>query len=285
MEARLAFGRAAALLALVCAALGADSGQDLLTAARTGDTGGVRDLLKSAVNLEAKGKDGKTALIWAAEGGHTDIVRLLVAKGADSQARDKEGLTAYDQALLSSEGKHEAILALLPKPARVRIEVDALWLPQNMIGSCFESRAELARSILAISPDALAVGALAEYARTAGKDAVEIVRANSEGLKADTSMITPMAAAADASATVVLAVRPGVSCSQQADHLSLAIDVRAIRAGGGQPVFKRTYGGGFTGLHEQTATNPAQYRAFYDGWAKGHASAIYWDVLRALLRQ
>ena len=88
MEARLAFGRAAALLALVCAALGADSGQDLLTAARTGDTGGVRDLLKSAVNLEAKGKDGKTALIWAAEGGHTDIVRLLGAKGADSQARD-----------------------------------------------------------------------------------------------------------------------------------------------------------------------------------------------------
>jgi hypothetical protein len=163
----------------------------------------------------------------------------------------------------------------------VRIEVDALWLPVNMIGSCFENRAELARSILAISPDALALGAFAEYARTAGKDAVEILRANSEGLKADTST----AAAADASATVVLAVRPGVSCSQQADHLSLAIDVRAIRAGGGQPVFKKTYGRGFTGLHEQIATNPAQYRAFYDGWAKGHASAIYWDVLRALLRQ
>jgi ankyrin repeat protein len=285
MGARLAFGRAATLLALVFAALGADSGQDLLTAARSGDTGGVRELLKSAVNLDAKGKDGKTPLIWAAEEGHTDIVRLLVAKGADPQARDKEGLTAYDQALLSSEGKHEAILALLPKPARVRIEVDALWLPVNMIGSCFESRAELAHSILAISPDALALGAFAEYARTAGKDAVEILGANSEGLKADTSMITPTAAATDASATVVLAVRPGVSCSQQADHLSLAIDVRAIRAGGGQPVFKKTFGGGFTGLHEQTATNPAQYRAFYDGWAKGHASAIYWDVLRALLRQ
>jgi ankyrin repeat protein len=279
MGARLAFGCWAAVLAVVFAAQGADSGQDLLTAARSGNTGGVLELLKSAVNLEAKGKDGKTPLICAAEQGRPDIVRLLVAKGADPLARDKEGLTAYDEALLSSEGKAEATLALLPKPERVRIEVDALWLPVNMIGSCFESRGQLARSILTIEPDAMALGAFAEYARTAGKDAVEIVRANSEGLKADASAMT----ATDAGATVVLTVRPGVSCSQQADHLSLAIDVRAIR--GGQPVFKKTFGGGLTGLHEQTATNPAQYRAFFDGWAKGHASTIYWDVLRALLRQ
>ena len=281
MDARLAGRRAAALFALVFAALAADSGKDLLTAARNGNTDGVRTVLASGVDLEAKGNDGKTALMWAAAQGHADIVRLLLAKGADAQARDKEGLTAYDLALISSEGKHEAILALLPKSPRVRIDVEALWLPVNMIGSCFESRADLARSIGAISPDALALGAFVEYARTAGKDAVEIQRANSEGLKPDAST-TP---GANAGATVFLTVRPGVACSQQADRLSLAIDVRVIRAGGGPPVFKKTFGGGLTGMHEQTVTNPMQYRPLFEKWAKAHASSIYWEVLRALLRQ
>jgi hypothetical protein len=281
MDARLALRRASALLALVFAALGADAGKDLLTAARIGNTDAVRALLKSAVNLEATGKDGRTPLIWAAEKGHTEIVRLLLDKGANPQARDKEGLTAYDLALVASEGKHEAILALLPKPPRVRIDADALWLPVNMIGSCFESRADLARTIGAISPDALALGAFAEYARTAGKDAVEILHANSEGLKPDASAPP----ATDTGAMVFLAVRPGVSCAQQSDRLSLAIDVRVIRAGGGPPVFRKTFGGGFTGLHDQTVTNPIQYRPFFEHWAKVHAGSIYWEALRVLLRQ
>jgi ankyrin repeat protein len=275
MKARLA------LLFALAAVLRADTGEDLPTAARIGDTDRVRELLKTNVNIETKGKDGKTPLIWAAEEGRTEIVRLLLAKGADPQARDKDGLTAYELALVSSEGKREAILALLPKPPRVRIDVDALWLPVNMLSSCFESRTDLAARIRSIAPDALVLGAFAEYARTAGKDAVEIVRANSEGLKPEATA----APGADGAATMVLAVRPGVSCSQQADHLSLAIDVRVTRAAGGAPVLKKTFGGGFTGLHEQTALNPGQYRAFFEPWAKAHASSIYWEALRALLRQ
>ena len=76
---------------------------------------------------------------------------------------------------------------------------------------------------------------------------------------------------------------PGVALSE--DCLYLDVWTPATKSGEKLPVIAWIYGGGFTGLHEQTATNPAQYRAFYDGWAKGHASAIYWDVLRALLRQ
>src|ERR1035441_5351398 len=98
MDARPAWRRTATLFALGFAALAADSGKDLLTAARNGNTDGVRAALASGVNLEAKGSDGRTALIWAAAQGHADIVRLLLAKGADAQARDKEGLTAYDLA-------------------------------------------------------------------------------------------------------------------------------------------------------------------------------------------
>ena len=281
MDAKLPLRRMAALFALALAALAADSGQDLLTAARNGDTASVRALVGSASNLEAKNKDGKTPLMLAAEEGHAEIVRLLLEKGANPQARDKEGLTAYGLALLSAPGKHGAILALLPKPPLLRIDVDALWLPVNMVGSCFQSRADLARTIGAIHPDALVLGAFADYARTAGKDAVEILRADSEGLIPDTS--TPPAT--DGIATVVLAVRPGVSCSKQSDYLSLAIDVRVIRSGGGPPVYRKTFGGGFKGLHEQAVTNPAQYRPFFEQWAKSHASSIYWDVLRALVRQ
>ena len=144
MGARLALGRAAVVFALAFAAVGAEDAGDLLAAARSGDTEAVRALLKRGANLEAQDKDGKTPLLWAAERGHTEIVRLLLAQGANREARDREGLTAYDLALLSSEGKHEAILNLLPRPPRVRIAVDALWLPVNMIGSCFQSRADLA---------------------------------------------------------------------------------------------------------------------------------------------
>jgi hypothetical protein len=67
--------------------------------------------------------------------------------------------------------------------------------------------------------------------------------------------------------------------------LSLAIDVTVTRVVGGPPVLKKTFGGGFTGLHEKTALNPAQYRPFFEEWAKVHVSAIYWEALRALLRQ
>jgi hypothetical protein len=284
MDAKRALRRAAALFALgalATAAPGADAGKDLLNAARTGDADGVLALLRAGVNVEAKDKDGKTSLMWAAEKGHVNIVHMLLGKGVNREARDKEGLTAYDIVLLSSHGKSAAILDLLPKPPRVRIDVDALWLPLNMIGSCFESRADLARTLSGIAPDAMALGAFAEYARTAGKDAVEILRANSEGLKPDAAI----AVATDAVATVVLEVRPGVSCSEHSDHLSLVIDVRVIPAAGGAPVFNKTFGGGFKGLHEQPASNPIQYRPLLEQWAKIHASSIYWEVLRVLLRQ
>src|ERR1039457_2056804 len=116
MDAKLALRRVAALIALAFAVLAADSGQDLLAAARNGDTPGGRPLLRQAANLEAKNKDGKTPLLLAAEEGHTEIVRLLLEKGANPQARDKEGLTAYALALLSAPDKREDILTILPKP-------------------------------------------------------------------------------------------------------------------------------------------------------------------------
>jgi ankyrin repeat protein len=269
------------VVALVFSARAADVDGELLLAARAGDASRVRALLKQDANVRVTDENGKTPLIWAAEKGRTEIVRLLLAAGADAQTRDNEGLTASELALVSSEGKSVAVLALLPKPPRVRIDVDAVWLPVNMVSSCFQSRADLAASIASIAPDKLVFAAFTEYAKTAGKDAVEIARAYYEGLKPE----APEGPGADRAAKVALAVRPGVSCSDQADHLSLAIDVTATRAAGGPPVLKKTFGGGFKGLHEKTALNPAQYRPFFEEWAKVHAESMYWEALRALLRQ
>ena len=270
-----------ALLAAASAACAAEPDPKLLKAARNGDTSVVRLLLASGAGLEATDSEGKTALMLAAEGGCDPIVRLLLEKGANPEARDKEGLTAWGLALLSSPGKHRAILAMLPKPPPVRIDVDAVWLPESMVSSCFLSREELARVVGAVHPDALALGAFAKYARAEGKDAVEILRADSEGLQSE----IPKPPSADAEAAVVLAVRPEVSCAGQFDNLGLAIDVRVIRPGSAAPVYQKTFGGGLKGLFVRSLTGPAQYPPYLEKWAQSHAGAIYWEVLPWVMRK
>jgi len=272
--------RVAALLLAAAAARAAEPEPELLRAVRNGYTSIVRALLASGASLEVKDAEGKTALMLAAEEGRDQIVRLLLEKGADPEARDKEGLTAYGLALLSSPDKHRAILAMLPKPPAIRIDVDAVWLAESMVSSCFLSREDLARVIGAIHPDALALGAFAKYARAQGKDAVEILRADSEGLQAE----IPNSLSADAEAAVVLAVRPEVSCYRQSDNLGLAIDVRVVRTGSAAPVYRKTFGGGLKGLFAQSLTGPAQYPPYLEKWAESHAGAIYWAVLPALMR-
>ena len=263
------------------AALAADPGKDLLNAARNGDTPRVRTLLGSGANVEAKDKNGRTPLMLAAGNGHADAVKLLLEKGADPKARDKKGFTAYGLALFDLGGsERDAVLSALPKPSRMRLNVSSAWLPENMVSSCFASREELAKLIGGIHPDALVLGALADYARTSGLDLVEILTAETKGLTAEANAPPP---SGEADAAVALNVRPGASCVRQSDNLSLAIDVRATRAGSQTPLFEKTYGGGLKGLHAQAVTNPAQYPPFFEKWAKSHASSIYWGVVKALM--
>jgi len=267
----------AALFAVAFAAW-ADTEKQLLDAARKGKTALVRDLLDRKPNIEARNKDGQTPLILAAEEGHAETVKLLLSGGADSSARDKAGLTAWDQALIS---KHDSVLSLLPKPEEVPVEVDALWLPVSMVSSCFESRPELARTIQALSPDKMALAPFTEYAITQSHGAIDILRSNSLGLKSDTS-VTPTTAT---DVVVVLAVRPGASCQQGSDHLTLAIDVSVHRGSGAPPVFRKTFGAGVRGLHDRAVQNLLEYRTIYQEWAQLHVSAIFWDVLPELLRR
>jgi hypothetical protein len=274
----------AALCALALAAPAADPAKELLAAARNGDTARVRALLGAGASPEAKDKNGQTPLMLAAGNGYAETVRALLEKGANPSARDKTGRTAFDWAMFSSmkEKERDAVLAALPNRPRFRLYVDAVWLADNLTSSCFLSRGELATLTNDLHPDALVAGALVEYARTSGKDMVDILRTDTRSLTGGAKSPPPPAAEVDG--TVRLEVRPGASCVRQYDNLFLAIDVHVNTPTSPGPVLVKTFGGGLKGLHAQPVANAGQYRPFFEKWSRTHAESIYWAVVKALLR-
>jgi hypothetical protein len=274
-----------ALCAVAFAALAADPSKDLLTAAHNGDTAHVLSLLKAGADLGAQDKNGRTPLMLAAGNGHAETVRALLEKGASPSARDKAGRTAFDWAMFSplSEKERNAILAALPEHPRFRLYLDAAWLADNLASSCFLSRNELAALTNDLHPDGLVAGALVEYARTSGKDLVDIVRTDTRSLTGGPKSPPPPAGEVDGA--VRLEVRPGASCAGQYDDLFLAIDVYVNTPTSSGPILVKTFGGGLKGLHAQPVENGGQYRPFFEKWAHTHAESIYWDVVKALLRE
>jgi hypothetical protein len=238
-----------------------------LNAARKGQTAQVRSLLEKGAAPDSKDKEGRTALMLAAEYGHADTVSLLLAKGAKAEARDDEGLNAYGLALLSTAKGREKVLDLLPPPAHVRLSVEATWIPENTYNSCFMTPQQLMERIREVKPDALAMAALREVATGAGSRFIELVAAGGD-------------------AVLNLRVRPGAMCVQQesSDNLRMEIDARLVRRGNETPVWEKTFGGGLKGLKARIATNPVQYQAAYEEWAKAEAAPIYWGAVAALLK-
>lgn len=60
----------------------------LLAAAKKGDTEAVKSLLAKGADVNAKSPYGATPLFFACDRGHTEVVKLLLEKGADVNARD-----------------------------------------------------------------------------------------------------------------------------------------------------------------------------------------------------
>jgi hypothetical protein len=255
---------AAIVIAVVCAAAAADLGGELRAASKKGQTQEVAALLAKGAPIESSDKDGRTALMIAAERGHAVTVKLLLDRGANPAARDRDGWTSY--ALALTEGRDE-VLKLLPHPDPLRAALQVTWVPDNLYTSCFLRPQELAQQIAGIQPDMMVAAALRDYAVLNGKGAAQLVADNPQ-------------------ATLVLKVRPGVSCIQQqsADNLNLAIDARLVRATDQSVLLEKTFGGGLKGLHARAVTSPAQYGAIFAEWAKSHAAAIYWAGVEAWLR-
>ncbi|MBB5874395.1 ankyrin repeat protein [Allocatelliglobosispora scoriae] len=69
--------------------------QDLLVAARDGDTPGVRAAIDGGADVEARDERRRTPLLLAVTGDHVDAAKLLVAAGADPNALDDQHDTPW----------------------------------------------------------------------------------------------------------------------------------------------------------------------------------------------
>jgi hypothetical protein len=281
-----AAGFVPALLLLAFPASAADPSEDLLEAARKGKKDQVAALLNKGAPLEAKDKEGRTPLLLAAQYGRTSTVQLLLAKGAKPDARDSRGWNAFMLALMAPSGgvvhtPHDAVLKLLPQPARLRVAVDAAWTPGKAIfSSCFMRPEELERHIRDIRPDSIVVEAFQHFATTSGRDLIAIVHAGVHGMAAIENASPPD----DADAILTLRVEPGVACVRQSDQLSLLIHARLVHKPDQSPVLDKEFGGGVkTGMREELAANPNQHAPLYEAWAKSQAGPLYWGVLAALM--
>ena len=89
----------------------------LIQAARNGDTTAVQQLLDKGANIEAKNSKGSTALYIAAANGKTDAVKLLLSNRANIEAQDYTGNTVLIAA--AYWGEDAVVKLLLDKGANV----------------------------------------------------------------------------------------------------------------------------------------------------------------------
>jgi len=95
-----------------------DVNQDLLIAARIGDTPKLRTLVPQAANSNALSPNGYSSLMHAAEMGHQDSVEVLLGSGAQPNVKSPSGDTALVLAVV--EGYQEIVKVLLARGGRPR---------------------------------------------------------------------------------------------------------------------------------------------------------------------
>src|SRR5579883_2240192 len=154
---------------LAASPLAADSGADLLAAAKRGDTTQVAQLLSKGSPIDTKDKQGRTPLMLAAMRGHTDTVVELLKHGAKADARDRDGWTAYGLTVFSSSNGRDAVLKVLPPQPPLRLMLEAGWSPENLVTSCFLRPAQLREQVAAVQPDAQIAAAFRDALLQNGK--------------------------------------------------------------------------------------------------------------------
>ena len=93
-----------------------DINQELIEAAKKGNTTAVKALLEAGADVNTKDKKGWTGLLLAAVKGHTATVQALLDAGADVNAK-AIGVTALS---LATRNGHTAVVQLLKKAGAKR---------------------------------------------------------------------------------------------------------------------------------------------------------------------
>jgi ankyrin repeat protein len=92
---RIATAVGLCIVAMWCVACGTSKDQELVQAAKQGNTTVIEKLLRDGADVNAKDEEYQsTALMWAAHNGHTQAVRMLIDNGAEINARRFKGETA-----------------------------------------------------------------------------------------------------------------------------------------------------------------------------------------------
>jgi ankyrin repeat protein len=82
----------------------------IIYAAKDGNFGVVKLLIKKGADVNAKDKYGGTALMYAAQNGDKEVVKLLLEKGAKVNAKNENGWTAL---MFAAYYGHKEIVKLL----------------------------------------------------------------------------------------------------------------------------------------------------------------------------
>ena len=88
----------------------------LMRASDEGLSGAVQLLIKHGADVNRRDEDGKTPLMFAADEGHTEVVKALIAAGADINAKDEDGESALKMA--EDEGHTDTAAVLRAAGAR-----------------------------------------------------------------------------------------------------------------------------------------------------------------------
>lgn len=105
------------VLTVVAGVAMADRNTDLYAAAKAGDAGAVKSLLKTGVNINMRHEYERTPLMAAARQGKVEVTQALIDAGTDVNAKDVDGKTALMHAV--AEDNLPAVQLLLAHGADV----------------------------------------------------------------------------------------------------------------------------------------------------------------------